>query len=58
MLVRASRLFFRLPDDLSPFMFEVPRTFGAYDTLFQQLGARPVPRALDYLTLLRELKLV
>ena len=30
-LVKASRLYFRLAEDLSPFMFEVPRVFGAYD---------------------------
>ena len=42
-LVKASRLYFRLTQDLSPFMFEVPRAFGAYDKLFHALGTRSSP---------------
>jgi hypothetical protein len=30
-LVKASRLFLRLKEDLSPYLFEVPRAFGAFD---------------------------
>ena len=56
-LVRASRLYFRLAQDLSPFMFEVPRAFGAYDRLFREhLGTRPSPTLQDYALLLAELK--
>jgi len=42
-LVKASRLYFRLTQDLSPFMFEVPRVFGAYDRLFKEMGTKPSP---------------
>jgi hypothetical protein len=42
-LVKASRLYFRLTQDLSPFMFEVPRAFGAYDKLFKELGTKQSP---------------
>jgi len=55
-LVKASRLFFRLKEDLSPYMFEVPRVFGAYDKLLQQLGTTNSPTAQDYSQFLGELK--
>lgn len=56
-LVKASRLYFRLDQDLSPFMFEVPRAFGAYDQLFKNLGTRSSPTPQDYSLFLRELSI-
>ncbi|CAN0226515.1 unnamed protein product [Phaeothamnion confervicola] len=55
-MVKPSRLFFRLKEDLSPFLFEVPRAFGAFDVLFRALGTKPAPVAADYARLLRELQ--
>ena len=56
-LVRPSRLFFRLAQDLAPFLFEVPRAFGAYDRLLRDgLGVRAVPAVQDYARLLAELR--
>ncbi|CAM9971182.1 unnamed protein product, partial [Discosporangium mesarthrocarpum] len=54
-LVKAGRLFFRLKENLSPFMFEVPRAFGAFDCLFRHLGTTQTPTARDYATFLKEL---
>lgn len=42
-LVKASRLFFRLNEDLSPFMFEVPRAFGGFENLLKALGTTEQP---------------
>ena len=39
-MVRPSRLFFHLSDELVPFLFEVPRIFGSHDALFRAMGAR------------------
>ncbi|KAH9117615.1 hypothetical protein LEN26_012555 [Aphanomyces euteiches] len=55
-LVKANRLYFRLKDNLAPFLFEVPRVFGAYDELFRRLGTKDAPHSLDYVNLLRELQ--
>lgn len=55
-LVRANRLFFRLNKDLSPFFYEVPRAFGAYDELLRNLGVRESPQSNDYALSLAELK--
>ncbi|OQS01509.1 hypothetical protein ACHHYP_00661 [Achlya hypogyna] len=52
--VRACRVYVRLPDNLAPFAFEVPRAFGAYDALFTRLGTKETPNAADYALLLRE----
>ena len=38
--LQASRLYFKLGENLAPFMFEIPRSFGAYDALFDRLGAK------------------
>jgi sacsin len=54
-LVKPSRLFFRLQYNLSPFMFEIPRVFGAYDTLFQALGAKEVATDSHFVSFLHEL---
>ncbi|KAG2522180.1 hypothetical protein JM16_005916 [Phytophthora kernoviae] len=54
-LVKGSRLFFHLGDNLAPLMFEVPRAFGAYDTLFRHMGSKDAPEVRDYLRLLRDL---
>ena len=58
-LVRPTRLFFRLAhaQDLAPFLFEVPRAFGAYDRLLRDgMGVRAAPAVQDYARLLAELK--
>lgn len=55
-LVKPSRLFFRLAKDLTPFFFEVPRAFGAYEKLLRELGVRETPRSHDYAVSLKELK--
>eukprot|EP01052_Picozoa_sp_SAG31_P027338 SAG31_NODE_2551_length_5512_cov_1.835027_1_plen_1069_part_00 len=55
-LVKPTRLFFKLPYELSPFIFEVPRVFGAHDKLFRALGVRETTsEAVVLLQLLREL---
>ncbi|EQC38856.1 hypothetical protein SDRG_03814 [Saprolegnia diclina VS20] len=53
--VKASRVYVRLQENLAPFLFEVPRAFGAYDHLFQRLGTKESPSANDYAQLLAEL---
>jgi hypothetical protein len=55
-LVKPSRLFFRLAKDLTPFFFEVPRAFGAYEKLLRELGVRETPRSHDYAVSLKDLK--
>ncbi|CAN0040414.1 unnamed protein product, partial [Sphacelaria rigidula] len=40
-------------ENLSPFMFEVPRAFGAFDRLFKNLGTTQAPTAADYATFLK-----
>ncbi|KAG6960056.1 hypothetical protein JG687_00008430 [Phytophthora cactorum] len=55
-LVKGSRLFFHLGENLAPLMFEVPRVFGAYDTLFRHMGSKEAPEVSDYIRLLRDLK--
>lgn len=48
-LVRPSRLFFRLQgEDLSPFMHEVPRCFGAHEKFLKEIGVKEQPEAEDY----------
>ena len=48
-LVRPARLFFRLQgEDLSPFMHEVPRYFGAHEQFLKELGVKEEPSASDY----------
>ncbi|KAE9228403.1 hypothetical protein PF005_g4335 [Phytophthora fragariae] len=54
-LVKGSRLFFHLGENLSPLMFEVPRAFGAYDALFRHMGSKEAPEVNDYIRLLRDL---
>eukprot|EP00466_Bigelowiella_natans_P004775 jgi/Bigna1/135000/aug1.27_g9708 len=55
LVVKASRLYLRLEDDLFPFMFEVPRVFGAFDSLFRRLGTQEYPRPNDYIRVLEEI---
>lgn len=50
-----SRVFFRLSEDLSPFMHEIPRCFGAVETLLKQLGCKETPLMADYASFLRDL---
>jgi sacsin len=54
-LVKGSRLYFHLGENLAPLMYEVPRVFGAYDTLFRQLGSKDSPEVKDYIVLLQDL---
>ena len=41
LLVKGTRLFFRLTEDLAPFMFEVPRAFGSHDALLRRQATEP-----------------
>jgi hypothetical protein len=54
-LLKASRLYFRLDQDLAPFVFEVPRMFGAFDALFRRLGTKQTPERQDYVQFLQVL---
>lgn len=54
-LVKPSRIFFRLASDLSPFMFEMPRHFGAHEPLLKAMGARETATDVDLAGFLREL---
>ncbi|CAH0485094.1 unnamed protein product [Peronospora farinosa] len=54
-LVKGSCLFFHLGENLAPLMFEVPRVFGAYDTLFRNMGSKESPEVGDYIRLLHDL---
>jgi hypothetical protein len=36
-LVKPARLFFRLSEDLSPFMHEIPRFFGTHEQLLKKV---------------------
>jgi sacsin len=56
-MVKPSRLFFHLSDELAPFLFEVPRHFGAYDKLFRAMGVREATDDAEALmSLLAELR--
>lgn len=54
-LIKPSRLFFRLAEDLSPFMHEVPRHFGAQEQFLKELGIKEMPSVGDYLRFLEDL---
>ena len=54
-LIMPSRVFFRLSEDLSPFMHEIPRSFGAVESLLKQLGCKETPLMADYASFLRDL---
>ena len=55
-LIRPDRMFFRLSSDLSPFLFEVPRAFGAHDRFLRNIGVREAATSDDYAHCLKELK--
>jgi len=55
-LVKPRRLFFRLSEDLSPFMYEVPRCYGTHEVFLKQLGVRESPSRADYQYFLQELQ--
>lgn len=54
--IKARRVFIRLDQDLSPYLFEVPRHFGPYDTLFRNIGVKSEPEIQDFREFLEELK--
>lgn len=54
-LVRPSRVFFRLSEDLSPFMHELPRAFGIHELFLKEVGVREQPSPDDYIKFLTEL---
>merc|ERR1711871_273645 len=56
LLIRPGRLFFRLTEDLSPFMHEVPRHFGVYEKFLKHLGVKETPSARDYCQFLQDLR--
>ena len=53
-LMKSSRLFFRLNEDLSPFMHEVPRFFGTYERFLSNMGVKEVPSSQDYIEFLSD----
>ncbi len=55
-LVKPLRVFFRMSHNLSPFMFEMPRQFGVYESLFTSLGSKEHPSIYDYLNFLSDLR--
>lgn len=55
-LVRADRIYFRLSENLAPFVFEVPRCFGSYEELLKQLGTKETASAHDLIKLVHELR--
>ena len=54
-LIKPGRLFFRLSEDLSPFMHEIPRFFGVHEVFLKSLGVRERPSSEDYAHFLSEL---
>lgn len=42
-LVKPSRVFFRLAEDLSPFMHELPRVFGSHEIFLKNIGVKECP---------------
>jgi hypothetical protein len=54
-LIKPGRLFFRLSEDLSPFMHEIPRYFGTHETFLKLVGVRETPSASDYISFLESL---
>lgn len=54
-LIKPERLFFKLPLDLSPFLHEVPLSFGSHEQLLKRLGVRTSPVAMDYIDFLNDL---
>lgn len=58
LLVKPSRVFFRLDssEDLSPFMFELPRIFGSHETFLKGIGVKETPNSNDYCLFLTDLQ--
>jgi hypothetical protein len=54
-LVTPNRLFFRLAEDLSPFMHEVPRYYGANEQFLKNVGVKESPTPIDYAHFLKDL---
>lgn len=54
--VPCPRMFFKLPIDLSPLLFEVPIYFGRFEKLFTSLGVKATPLAVDYINFLRDME--
>lgn len=54
-IFKPRRLFFRLAEDLNPFMHEIPRYFGQHEQFLKKLGVREKPSSEDYCQFLREL---
>eukprot|EP01038_Epipyxis_sp_PR26KG_P006757 gene6757-9259_t len=55
MLIKPGRLFFRLSVDLSPFMHEIPRHFGAHEAFLKALDVKEQPSRMDYIQFLSDL---
>lgn len=55
-LAKPSRLFFRLTNDLSPFMHEIPRHLGSCEKFLKEcIGIQETPQLTDYKSFLNEL---
>eukprot|EP01032_Pedospumella_encystans_P024388 gene24388-27584_t len=55
LLIKPTRLFFRLAEDLSPFMHEIPRLYGAHEQFLKQIGIKESPTVTDYVRFLSDL---
>jgi hypothetical protein len=54
LLCAPNRLFFRLSEDLSPFMHEIPRHLGAHEGFLKSVGVKEAPSSLDYCNFLSD----
>jgi hypothetical protein len=54
-LISPKRLFFRLTEDLSPFMYEIPRYYGHVEPFLLAIGVKESPSPYDYILFLNQL---
>jgi hypothetical protein len=57
-LVKPSRVFFRVNGEYAPFMFELPRYFGAQEALMRELGVREAPSVADLTSFIFEVSIM
>ena len=54
--VQAKQLVFDLHDEIAPYLYKVPREYGAYDHLLKKLGASEVPQPRQYAFVLHKIR--
>jgi hypothetical protein len=52
-LVKPSRIFFKLKQTLSPFLFQAPRVLAKHESLLKKLGVKDQPSAKDFILLFK-----